>query len=507
MFKSLFADKDTYITNRVVNGTAQVTANVGSAGSLDLFKLYGYTSTTSGSTALPNTELSRLLVHFDLGPLRTLASQGRIDAGSPSFSCKLHLFDVYGGQPTPNNFTVAVFPLSSSFDEGLGRDVVYYSDSDACSWLTSSIASGSWITSGCASGGSAQQSCDYITASSRILAGANLESTQFSPIGTEDLNIDVTTIVSATLAGLLPDSGFRISLIPSMEADSHSYFVKRFASRTAFNSELCPRLEIRFDDSIQDDTNNLFLDSTGYLFLYNYVRSSLTNLTSGSAQVTGSNCTVLRLITPVSGGIYVLSFSGSQLTLGTNPQVGIYSSSVLVSSTDPVLLPQWQASGSIAFTPVWGSMDGTVPYLTGSAIKAYPPQRGPKAMVTKRFVVTVLGLTDTYTAPITTTLRVNLFDYTVPYLLTAVKLPVELPGIIVRDVHYQVRDNDTGTIVIPFDTVTNSTRLSNDSVGMYFSLDIANLSPGHSYVIDVMIVTGNNQQLYPSISPVFRVVN
>ena len=126
MLKILKSDKDTYITNKVIKGKRQLNANVGLAGTLDLFKLYG--ASLSGS--FKNTELSRILIHFDLDPLRSLISSGKIDINDPSFWCKLHLKDVYGSQPTPTNFQVSVFPLSASFDEGIGRNVTYYSDYD-----------------------------------------------------------------------------------------------------------------------------------------------------------------------------------------------------------------------------------------------------------------------------------------------------------------------------------------------------------------------------------------
>jgi hypothetical protein len=205
---------------------------------------------------------------------------------------------------------------------------------------------------------------------------------------------------------------------------------------------------------------------------------------------------------------YVLGpFSASQLYLGSNPQVGIYSASVLLPSTDPSLLPQWQTSGSVTLTPVWGSLDGTVTYLTGSTIKAYPPQRGPQSLALHKLIVTVIGLNDEHDWHELTTINVNIFDYTQPYLLNAVRLPVELPGMIIRDVHYQIRDNDNGRVAVPFDLTTNSTRLSNDAKGMFFDLDVSNLTPGHAYVIDILVVTDNNKQLYRSASAVFRVVD
>jgi hypothetical protein len=50
MYRILSASKDTYITNKIINGSFRATdANVGQAGTLDLFKLYNENSLT-GST-------------------------------------------------------------------------------------------------------------------------------------------------------------------------------------------------------------------------------------------------------------------------------------------------------------------------------------------------------------------------------------------------------------------------------------------------------------------------
>jgi hypothetical protein len=762
MFKVLQPISDAYVTNRVINGAEMSGSNVGLAGSLDLFKLYGYTSTLVGSSSIPNIELSRLLVQFDLNPLRELVALGQVDPGNASFSVTLNLYDVYGGQPTPDHFNVIVYPLSASFDEGHGRDVVFYSDFDVCNFQTSSLASGSWISPGANTGGTYPSACDYFTSSGSITFGVQ----QFFTKGTEDLSVDVTEIVSATLAGLLPDAGFRVSFTAMTEADTHSYFVKRFGSRQAFNPEKRPRMVVRFDDSIQDDTQNFYLDSPSYLFLYNYVRgSTLGNLVSGSNQVTGSNSLKLTLvgnfpqaalgeisssvcfdtptgqfqfeepstvllggvasytyvtqsivnaqsgafafltvtgnppgsniaftgfysgtihgtgfandlllvgrmtgtyvspvpygvdsgsfyyrqnaypysgwdittpiltgsgiftgtvqgfsvadtwvvsgtfapaavtspqefpylfsgtfvmsstvitvqttssvlvgdiigtytteeqfvpsgsfylpdgITPALSGVaiftgsldgtpgiyevtgtfvpdgsylfsasYITSqtlgpipyvagpFLASQLLLGTNPQTGIYSASVQLNANDPNLLSQWMFSGSVTFTPVWGSLDGTLPFLTGSAIKARPPLRGPQNQVGKHLNISVYNLQDEYNNDEQQVIRVNIWDFTSPYLLNTSRLPVELPGIVIRDVHYQISDNDDGHIVVPVDTVTNSTRLSNDAQTMFFTLDTANLTPGHNYVIDILVVTDNAKRLYRNASAVFRVV-
>jgi len=444
-----------------------------------------------------------LLIKFDLQPLQDLIDAERIDINHPGFNASLNLFDVYGGQPTPKNFVVDVYPLSRSFDEGIGRDVVYYSDRDVANFLTAS-SQGTWLVSGCALGGGLPGLVDYVTASVTVLSGASLKSSQRFITGEEDLSVDVTKIVSATIVGLLPDEGFRISFDSSQEVDQHSYFVKRFASRTAYDEDKRPRLIIRYDDSVQDDSQNLYLDTPAQLFMYNRGASGLTNLVSGSAMtpVVGSNSVILRLLTEVSGGTFELAFTGSQHRNGAVNVNGVYSASVLLPSTEPVYAAKLTQSSSIKLTPIWGSLDGTVAYMTGSTIEAHPPNRSSTA-ASKQYYVTVTNVQDSFFTDEEPTFRINIFDRNSP-VLKVVKTPVSPPGIVTRDVHWQVRDQVTGKIEIPFDTVYNSTRASADDSGMFFKLSMDSLTRDRSYVIDIMF-TGEVHCTYKAVSPPFKV--
>ena len=502
MFKALYADKDTYITNKYVNSIPAKSGNVGIAGSLDLFKLYGITQILSGNTKIPQTELSRVLIHFDLDPIRNLVNAGKIDVTHSSFKCHLELKDVYGGQTTPSNFTLSVFPLSSSFDEGLGKDTAYFADNDRSNFLSAS-EDRAWNEEGCSKACFATGSGDFITSSISL---AQTAVTQFFKTGEEDLLVDVTEIVSSTLAGELPDAGFRISYSENLELDSHTYFVKRFGSRHAYDESKRPRLLVRFDDSISDDTSNLYFDNSSNLFLYSYVNGQLENLVSASASLTGSNCLVLQLQTPVSGGIYSLFFTGSQHSFGSNYTNGIYYAPVVISSLDPNIKPNIDFSGSIKFTPVWQSLDGSLPFVTGSQITAHLPIRTSKKLSPRRYTVNVLGVSSDYSKDENVTLRVNIFDENDP-IIVAKKVPIVLPSIVIKNSYYAVRDSITNEYIIPFDTLYNSTKLSSDSAGMYLTLDTASLFHSRDYVIDLLISIDGTQQKFLNASPVFRIKN
>lgn len=502
MYKIIGADKDAYITNRWMRNVYKDQANTGQAASLDLFKLYGIT--LSGS--VPNIELSRLLLHFDLAKIQTIIDDNKIDVNNTSFACYLKLFDVYGGQPTPNNFTISIFPLSRSFDEGLGKDVIFYDDYDVCNFRSGSRAQGSWIVSGAKSAGLPGQEVDYINFAVINSVTTSLEKTQLFINGEEDLYVNVTQIVSATLANIIPDCGLRIALTGTLEDNNRSYFVKRFASRHAYNVDKHPQLIIKYDDSIQDDVASLTLDSSGTLFMYNYEQGQLSNIHSGSTEISGLNCLKLKLTTEISGGFYELEFSGSQFMHGIVPITGIYSSSVFISSDNTTIKQKLLQSSSITFTPIWCSLDETLGYFTGSKIDVYPAKRTSRYLGTNNYTVTTTGQKHEYGEDEQTFIRVNIFDKNSPQI-KLVKTPQTLPGLVVRNVYYAIRDINTNETKVPFDIELNSTRCSSDIDGMYFLLDTSSLTAGHSYTIDIMLNTNGGNKIYLDTTPHFRIIS
>lgn len=492
MYRKLKSDKDTYITNKVIGAKSRVSGNVGLAGTLDLFKLHDLAS-GSGVT----DEISRILMHFDLKPLRDLWNSGSIDINDDSFFCKLELKDVYGGQPTPINFTVSIFPLSSSFDEGLGKDLVYYSDVDASNWLSSSKGT-LWNSNGCSLGGGATETCDYITSSANI---ASTEVKQSFVLGTEDLIVDITQIVSATLTGELPDRGLRITFSSSIESDSKTYFVKRFGSRHVYDETKRPSVVFGFNDSITDDTQNLVFDTDCKINLYNYIKGDLLNLVSSSNTLTGTNCLKLKLVTETGG--YSLTFSGSQFFLGSNSVTGTYTSTVNVPSSNATIALRIAESGSVKFTPVWMSNDSSLVFLSGSKIEIKKPNRTSAALKKKFYRISVAGIDDSYNVDQDITARVFIFDDSDPQI-KLVKTTVENRGVVLSNVFYSIREVSTNKAVIPFDDINNSTKVSSDSEGMFFTVKADCLESGRSYVIDILTKVNGIKNIYQNASPIFK---
>jgi hypothetical protein len=510
----LTASADTYITNKIINNSFRATdANVGKAGTLDLFKLYNESDLASEENSI---ELSRLLVKFDLTSIRALTASS-IDVNSPNFTAKLKLFDVIAGQATPSNFTVVVFPLSNSFDEGIGRDITSFSDLDACNFVTRSYVDGVsvlWhLTGANATGLLGSSNIDVITSGNLGAGVINLGSYQTFVNGNENLEVDVKTVLSATLAGLIPDCGFRISFSGSQETDNKTRFVKRFASRNASNKFKTPVLSVGWDDTVQDHREDIVFNQTGSVFFRNYVRGSPQNLTfgSGNSAVTGNNCLLLKLVKDK----LTLYYTGSQHTRGTNrtPVTGFYSASFAVDqfSTKKVtgsktMIDVMSSSNSnfIEFEAYWMSLDETHTFFQ-EKLKVNKPLTVSRFGDPAELQFKITNIRQSYAKDDDVMLQVFIFDKIRDDAVF--RTPYVRKGLVLSNVYYQIKLADSNTVVIPFDNVNNTTKLSSDGNGMYFNLLMKSLQEGYTYEIDFLCEDFGISQVYRSASGRFRVGN
>jgi hypothetical protein len=503
MYRIFQADKDAYITNKIISNTLRaVDSNTGQAGTIDLFKLYDE-NTFSGESA--PIELSRGLIHFDISDLRTSLSRGEFDVNSPDFTCSLYLHDVYGGQTTPTNFSITVYPLSKSFDEGGGRDVVRFEDIDVVNFVTASVSGTptTWSMSGAAYGGSLTTSnVDYFTQGDLGdgLGNVNFGVTQSFSSGQEDLSANVTKIVSGVLAGLIPDSGFRISYIDSQETDQKTRFVKRFASRNTTNTAKRPKLIVTYNDVISDQTQIFEFNTSGSIFLNSFTRGVSSNLLSGSSlsPLTGQNCVVVKL---QSGSISRV-FSGSQHSIGGVSQTGIYKSSFLVNSFDPDIrsyLTGNNATG-LEFGVKWLSADQTVQFATGvlnvDSRETTYFQQNPE-----RYFVNITNMRASYKTAEKFRFRLFIENFTKDIVTT--KTPIENIGVIVDKCYYRVRDFESDDVIIPFHDP--GTQTSNDSTSHYFDLYMSTLPKGRTYTFDFRIINKGQEIIINDVAAKFRV--
>lgn len=500
--------KDAYITNRIIRNSFRATdANTGEAGTLDLFKLAN--ESTIGANNPPYIsgtsdpiELSRLLLKFDLNPIRSLTGSN-VDITHSSFKCELKMFDVLGGQTLPSNFQVILFPLSKSFDEGIGRDVIAFEDVDACNFITSSISGDTavtWSQSGANEQGYVgQENIDIITGSTKL---GDLFVTQLFTNGNEDLSLDITNIVSATLTQQIPDLGFRLSFSGTHETDDRTRFVKRFASRHGTNTRIHPRIVMSYNDTITDHHNNFFFDTSGSLMLFNSHRGELSNILTNTGQITGSNSLLLTLTSGSVSGTYTKIVTASQLTMGDNSITGIYSATFSLPSNDHLLSSSITNDHSATFTEKWTSLDGSTTFLE----KEFVVNRiAPTNFYQNegKIKINITNMSDAYKQSEVVKFRV--FSQDDAFDFKPVRKPIEAKSKVFDRAYWRIRDAISDDVIIDFGNSDDSTRLSTDEGGMFFEVFMQDLDAGRVYAVDILINEHNNDKIFKDVGGHFRV--
>jgi len=324
-------------------------ANVGLAGTLDLFKLYGENQVKGGETDL--IELSRALIKFDHESLIPLMSKS-LDIKDSSLKCYMYLRDMSSGRTTPTNVTMLAIPLSKSFDEGIGRSVSTFNDLDTTNFLTASFNNGvvtAWTSEGANATGSAPGVRDAITSvtTRTPYAGAPATTPANQPTivnlvsrfelveGPEDVVFDITNAMSSTLKSDIANHGFRISLDETEENNAKTYFIKRLGSRHVRNTKFRPELHVSWDDSTRDNTQDLEFNVDNELYLTNFSKGVGAHIVSGTiagdpattslSNLTGNNC--MKLI--LSKSSFKKTCNVSQVLRGTENlgDPGLYSAS------------------------------------------------------------------------------------------------------------------------------------------------------------------------------------
>lgn len=101
---------------------------------------------------------------------------------------------------------------------------------------------------------------------------------QHFDMGNESIEVDLTKVVNDMILGHIPNYGIGIAFIPELEETSleHLRYVGFFTDHT--HTFFHPYLETTYDDYIQDDRTNFFLDKENKLYFYASVGGQMVNL-------------------------------------------------------------------------------------------------------------------------------------------------------------------------------------------------------------------------------------
>tara|TARA_R110000851_G_scaffold85984_2_gene186783 strand:+ start:2129 stop:3649 length:1521 start_codon:yes stop_codon:yes gene_type:complete len=473
--KRYFANADNTITNAYEENltTRGTGSNMGRADILEVFSLYGQQSSTS-------SELTRFLIKFPITDLSTDRTNGNLPAsGSVSFYLKLHNAKHAG--TLPEGFVLDVKAVSGSWQEGVGLDMENYSD------LTYDKIGSNWIkrtgnTSWSSEGG------DYYTDSSSSFK-------QTFDVGTEDLEVNVTTLVEqwinsgGNVLGSKDNHGFGIHLSASYEASSSSnpdgavisYYTKKFFARSSEYFFERPVLEARWDSARRDNRGNCYIssslapaeDNLNTLFMYNHIRGQLKDIGGSETSLPVLNFYHSSGSIPEGDAKQFLNSSNTVVTFLSSSRVskGVYKTSFavasnIITSTYPYLVDAWTMSGSRLH-------NGAAFDLKTFALSDYNPSG--------KYVIAMPNLKKIYMQGQTERFRLFVRNKNwSPNIYTKANSTIET--LLISSASYQITRVVDDKVVIPYNTGSNSaTMLSYDVSGNYFDLDLGMLEGGYIY--------------------------
>lgn len=436
MYFSVFPNKDTTITNVDIDSSPKTGSNSGKSEIAELFVL----TSSAGYRGI-----SRVLMQFDLTGLSQSISDNLIPSSGVQY--KLVLKDAPHVETVPYDFDIELFMLTKSWTEG--RGLANYDEN-------------------LVDGGNA----NWKNASSLELWGSvggdftgSLSATAHFTEGTEDLNIDISHFVYAWLTGGVSNNGLIIKYTDFYETGSSDLFNKKFFTRHVHKPERTPRLDCLWTDFLQDDRSNMHYNVSGVLYYYNIVNGQYKNVSEPLyVDILNSSSTVIQTLTASKHSTGKYSVSG-----------------VLVSPT----------SSTQIFRDVWFN---TSQLFTGNFTLTY--STGSSIGYSNELAVRLASFSPTYSKEqkATITVLTTEKDYK-PAVRKSGSTTVDV--INVQEMYYSIENADSEEVIIGFSTGSNKySKLSYDSRGNYFVLDMNSLLPGSRYKIKFLADYGGYKKIY-----------
>lgn len=262
-------------------------------------------------------EHSAALLNFKISKLKEahlpdIANRGfSIFKDDRKFKAVLRLIDVGKSSTRPKDFSLKLNVLNNEFKEGLGKDVVHFSDLDDANFITLDSKNNiNWTNQGIVSGQDLHPDFTFDE--------FNFKS------GKEDLEVDITSYIHEFFketAGADKEN-FVIHFPTNFLFDNNTYFVKRFGSRNLKNKRYIPQLVLKIDDSQIENIitdKKRYLDHTENFYLLNVKANKTSSFISGrdvelKFEFIGDNSVnIFNNIVPITGSA-IYNYKGEEIT-------------------------------------------------------------------------------------------------------------------------------------------------------------------------------------------------
>jgi len=451
--------QDTWITEESIsgNGGADTVLNIGSR----FITSSGHKFNSRILGMIDTSSTSDLVTQINNGYIPNLVS-------NTSITATLRMFNTTHGSWRATNFNIEMYPLITSWVEG--RGVGFNLDNNL---LMSGFANYVYNKTGSA----------WTTSGGDFVIDSSSGSQYF--VESEDLNLNITKMVSNWLAGLSTNNGFVLKLSASAESKTGSLSASTDQWRKSFFSRETPllnwpRIEFVWNDFIYDYRNILQFGNSGNIYFYNIINNAYQDLADTNAFP--GYVSIQGLTSLTSTSFVSVSSSLSALTAARVAQ-GIYV--VNVSSIPYAIYPSY-----VQYIDKWiitSSLSSVLSSTTGSLTILSPINSGFSNVDWKNISLKVLNIHEQYEKGNRINFRLFVKD-SGQQLQSLTSTSTAYTNIISTTGYWRV-------LTINNNVDIDWQPLSFDSNGNFFVLDTNNLTRNTNYKIDFSLNI-KNQNLY-----------
>ena len=230
MHRYFFTTKDAFINSGSdsITGEDYTDKNTGQDEVLELKKVF-FNKDFSYNT--------RVLIQFDADEINNYITASSIPS---SYKTNLKLWETKGTSGLSETYTIAAYPLSESWSEGVGKEGDVPKTTDGVSWKNRQYPAGGSEVAWATGGGT------YISGD---------EVTQSFSAESPDLNINITSIAKKWFSGENNNYGLLLRLSGSREQSTGSFEDLKFFSRQT-NTIYSPKIELKWDDHLPATGSN-----------------------------------------------------------------------------------------------------------------------------------------------------------------------------------------------------------------------------------------------------------
>jgi len=395
-------------------------------------------------------DYSNLLIKFDLENFKNKWNIGEELLGAfQDLNAELILKDVTTGISKPKEYELELYKLNKKFSEGIGKDTIYFSDSDKCNFYSLS-SNDNWEIS------------EFISNSDAESIGSTISSNDLS-IGNEDLVFDVTAYFKEEIVkDTLVDKGFLVKFSDDYIFNNLSYFVKRLGSRHLINKQFMPQLRVKINDSNYSIPTNSFnklryLDSAETFYLFKNANGHLQSIVPPadgfSLKLQISSLDKSKVFVTKDANTPIENFLGEVLP-------GIKKASLestdLSRYSDDVVSFIKNNSLNALITWFWENDDDIDNVITKTVFEEKAVFLVSESSNETKYenLITSIKITENDLIASDNICAVEVYFVDTKKEYDAVKVPYELPSENIGEVNYQVYDIETGSVMLDFEEAT-----------------------------------------------------